>query len=103
MVMNHFVQEFKRRNQQDISNNIKALGRLRVQCERAKRVISACIQTTLEIDCLFNGIDFSAKFTRAKFEEVNMDLFKKCMDHVEMCLRDANMSKDSIDEVVLVG
>ncbi|GKA60606.1 heat shock protein 70 family protein [Tanacetum coccineum] len=102
-MVNHFVQEFKRKHKEDISNSRKALGRLRVQCERAKRVISACIQTTLDIDCLFNGIDFSAKFTRAKFEEVNMDLFKNCMEHVEMCLRDANMSKDSIDEVVIVG
>ncbi|GJR13636.1 probable mediator of RNA polymerase II transcription subunit 37c [Tanacetum coccineum] len=102
-MVNHFVQEFKRKHKEDISNSLKALGRLRVQCKRAKRVISACIQTTLDIDCLFNGIDFSAKFTRAKFEEVNMDLFKKCMEHVEMCLRDANMSKYRIDEVVLVG
>ncbi|GKC69796.1 probable mediator of RNA polymerase II transcription subunit 37e [Tanacetum coccineum] len=102
-MVNHFVQEFKRKHKEDISNSLKALGRLGVQCERAKRVISACIQTTLDIDCLFNGIDFSTKFTRAKFEEVNMDLFKKCVEHVEMCLRDANMSKDRIDEVVLVG
>ncbi|KAD5961914.1 hypothetical protein R6Q59_014554 [Mikania micrantha] len=78
-------------------------GRLRVHCERAKRIISTAIQTTIDIDCLFNGIDFSAKFTRAKFEDVNKALFNKCMDAVKTCLRDVNMSKDSIDEVVLVG
>ncbi|GKC56406.1 putative heat shock protein 70 family protein, partial [Tanacetum coccineum] len=87
----------------DISLNLKALGRLRVHCERAKRTISTAIQTMVDIDCLYNGIDFSATFTRAKFEEVNMDLFEKCMETVKTCLSDVNMSKDSIDEVVLVG
>ncbi|MFS7957488.1 putative Heat shock protein 70 family [Helianthus anomalus] len=98
-----FVNEFKRKHKEDISNNTKALGRLRVQCERAKRVISTAYQTTIDIDCLFSGIDFSATFTRAKFEEVNMEFFKKCMDTVETCLSDVNISKKSIDEVVLVG
>ncbi|KAJ9540774.1 hypothetical protein OSB04_027280 [Centaurea solstitialis] len=102
-MVNHFVKEFKRKHKHDISRNLKALGRLRVHCERAKRVISTTIQTMVDVDCLFNGIDFSATFTRAKFEEVNLDLFKKCMAHVKICLRDANMDKESIDEVVLVG
>ncbi|GJU32007.1 heat shock cognate 70 kDa protein [Tanacetum coccineum] len=97
------VQEFNRKHKVDISSNLKALGRLRVSCERAKRILSVASQTTIEIECLFNGIDFSAKFTRPKFEELNMDLFKKCMEHVETCLRDVNMSKNSIDEVVIVG
>ncbi|KAL8241546.1 hypothetical protein R6Q59_014900 [Mikania micrantha] len=102
-MVNYFVNEFKRKHKADISMNLKALGRLRVHCERAKRTISTASQTTIDIDCLFNGIDFSAKFSRAKFEEVNMELFNKCMDSVTTCLRDVNMSKDSIDEVVLVG
>ncbi|KAL8210598.1 hypothetical protein R6Q57_005035 [Mikania cordata] len=102
-MVNYFVNEFKRKHKLDISKNLKALGRLRVHCERAKRTISTASQTTIDIDCLFNGIDFSAKFSRAKFEEVNMELFNKCMDSVTACLRDVNMSKDSIDEVVLVG
>ncbi|KAL7613982.1 hypothetical protein Lser_V15G08281 [Lactuca serriola] len=102
-MVDHFVLEFKRKHKVDIRSNQRALGRLRVQCERAKRIVSTSIQTTIDIDCLVNGIDFSAKFTRAKFEEVSMDLFRKCMEPVEMCLKDANMNKDSIDEVVLVG
>ncbi|MFS7957475.1 putative Heat shock protein 70 family [Helianthus anomalus] len=102
-MVSYFVCEFKRKHKVDISKNLKALGRLRVHCEKAKRTISTAIQTTIDIDCLFNGIDFSAKFTRAKFEEVNMELFNKCMDTVETCLRDVNLSKNNIDEVVLVG
>ncbi|KVI09638.1 Heat shock protein 70, conserved site-containing protein [Cynara cardunculus var. scolymus] len=102
-MVNHFVREFKRKHKEDLSGNRKALARLRVHCERAKRIISTAILTTIDIDCLFNGVDFSAKFTRAKFEEVNMDLFKKCIKTVKTCLKDANMDKKSIDEVVLVG
>ncbi|KAJ9540778.1 hypothetical protein OSB04_027284 [Centaurea solstitialis] len=102
-MVDHFVQQFKRKHKQDLSTNLKALGRLRVHCERAKRVISTAILTTIDIDCLFNGIDFSAKFTRAKFEEVNIDLFNKCMEVVKACLKDAKMDKASVDEVVLVG
>ncbi|KVH97416.1 Heat shock protein 70, conserved site-containing protein [Cynara cardunculus var. scolymus] len=76
---------------------------LRVHCERAKRIISTAILTTIDIDCLFNGVDFSAKFTHAKFEEVNMDLFKKCIKTAKTCLKDENMDKENIDEVVLFG
>ncbi|MFS7957490.1 putative Heat shock protein 70 family [Helianthus anomalus] len=102
-MVNYYVSEIKRKHKVDISKNVKALGRLRVSCERAKRTISTASQTTIDIECLFNGIDFSTKFTRAKFEEVNMELFKKCMATVKTCLQDLNMNKDSIDEVVLVG
>ncbi|KAJ0771309.1 putative Heat shock protein 70 family [Helianthus annuus] len=102
-MVSHFVREFKRKHKVDISKNLKALGRLRVHCEKAKRTISTAIQTTIDIDCLFDGIDFSAKFTRAKFEEVNMELFNKCMDTVETCLRDVNLSKNNIDEVLFNG
>ncbi|KAJ0617971.1 putative Heat shock protein 70 family [Helianthus annuus] len=87
----------------DISENLKALGRLRDSCERAKRVISTYSEASIDIPCLSDAIDFSAEFTKAKFEEVNMDLFTKCMDIVKTCLRYVNMSTDSIDEVVLVG
>ncbi|KAJ9540776.1 hypothetical protein OSB04_027282 [Centaurea solstitialis] len=102
-MVDHFIKEFKRKHNEDISKNLKALGRLRVYCERAKRIISTAIETTIDIPCLVNGTDFSAKFTRAKFDEVNMDLFKKCIDHVKTCLKDAVMDKETIHEVVLVG
>ncbi|CAI9094747.1 OLC1v1030534C1 [Oldenlandia corymbosa var. corymbosa] len=102
-LVNHFVQEFKRKNKKDISGNPRALRRLRTSCERAKRTLSSTAQTTIEIDSLFEGIDFYSIITRARFEELNMDLFRKCMDPVEKCLRDAKMDKSSIHEVVLVG
>eukprot|EP01018_Ginkgo_biloba_P037014 Gb_10327 [translate_table: standard] len=102
-MVNHFVQEFKRRYRKDISSNAKALRRLKNACERAKRALSTTTQTAIEIDSLHEGIDFYARITRAKFEELNMDLFKKCMEPVEKSLKDAKMDKSKIAEVVLVG
>ncbi|VAH89378.1 unnamed protein product [Triticum turgidum subsp. durum] len=94
-MVNHFVQEFKRKNKKDISGNPRALRRLRTACERAKRTLSSTAQTTIEIDSLFEGIDFYTTITRARFEELNMDLFRKCMEPVEKCLRDAKMDKSN--------
>ncbi|KHG09207.1 Heat shock 70 kDa 1 -like protein [Gossypium arboreum] len=102
-MVNHFVQEFKRKNKKDISGNPRALRRLRTSCERAKRTLSSTAQTTIEIDSLYEGIDFYSTITRARFEELNMDLFRKCMEPVEKCLRDAKMDKSSVHDVVLVG
>ncbi|XP_027348777.1 heat shock cognate 70 kDa protein 2 isoform X4 [Abrus precatorius] len=102
-MVNHFVQEFKRKNKKDISGNARALRRLRTACERAKRTLSSTAQTTIEIDSLYEGIDFYTTITRARFEELNMDLFRKCMEPVEKCLRDAKMDKSSVHDVVLVG
>uniref|UniRef100_A0A804LQR8 Uncharacterized protein n=1 Tax=Zea mays TaxID=4577 RepID=A0A804LQR8_MAIZE len=102
-MVNHFVQEFKRKNKKDITGNPRALRRLRTSCERAKRTLSSTAQTTIEIDSLYEGIDFYSTITRARFEELNMDLFRKCMEPVEKCLRDAKMDKSSVHDVVLVG
>ncbi|KAH9324050.1 hypothetical protein KI387_004228, partial [Taxus chinensis] len=102
-LVNHFVQEFKRKYKKDISNNARALRRLRTACERAKRTLSSTAQTTIEIDSLYEGIDFYSTITRARFEELCMDLFRKCMEPVEKCLRDAKLDKSQIGEVVLVG
>lgn len=102
-MVNHFVQEFKRKNKKDISGNARALRRLRTACERAKRTLSSTAQTTIEIDSLYEGIDFYATITRARFEELNMDLFRRSMEPVEKCMRDAKMDKSQIDDVVLVG
>lgn len=102
-MVNHFVQEFKRKYKKDISGNARPLRRLRTACERAKRTLSSTAQTTIEIDSLYEGIDFYSTITRARFEELNMDLFRKCMEPVEKCLRDAKMDKGQIQEVVLVG
>ncbi|XP_028776894.1 heat shock 70 kDa protein-like [Neltuma alba] len=102
-LVNHFVAEFKRKNKKDISGNARALRRLRTACERAKRTLSSTTQTTIEIDSLYEGIDFYATITRARFEELNMDLFRKCMEPVEKCLRDAKIDKSQVHDVVLVG
>lgn len=102
-MVNHFVQEFKRKNKKAISGNPRSLRRLRTSCERAKRTLSSIAQTTIEIDSLFEGIDFYSTITRARFEELKMDLFRKCMEPVDKCLRDAKMDKSSIHDVVLVG
>eukprot|EP00793_Prasinoderma_coloniale_P004128 PRCOL_00006304-RA len=102
-LVNHFVQEFKRKNKKDITGSARALRRLRTACERAKRTLSSTAQTSIEIDSLFEGIDFYSSITRARFEELNMDMFRRCMDPVEKCLRDAKFDKASVHDVVLVG
>lgn len=102
-LVNHFVAEFKRKHKKDISGNARALRRLRTACERAKRTLSSTAQTTIEIDSLHEGIDFYATISRARFEEMNMDLFRKCMDPVEKVLKDAKIDKSSVHDVVLVG
>eukprot|EP00963_Diacronema_lutheri_P002416 scaffold155_cov347-Pavlova_lutheri.AAC.95 len=104
-LVQHFCSEFKRKHKKDIleSNNARAIRRLRTACERAKRTLSSTAQTSVEIDSLFEGIDFYTSITRARFEELNMDLFRKCMDPVEKCLKDAKIDKGQVDEIVLVG
>ncbi|KAK9895666.1 heat shock protein 70 [Cystobasidium minutum MCA 4210] len=98
-----FAQEFKRKNKKDISGNARALRRLRTACERAKRTLSSAAQTTIEIDSLFEGIDFYTSITRARFEELCQDLFRSTMDPVEKVLRDAKIDKSAVNEIVLVG
>jgi heat shock 70kDa protein 1/2/6/8 len=102
-LLRHFSEEFKRKHKKDISVNPRALRRLRTACERAKRTLSSTTQTTIEIDSLYDGIDFYTTITRARFEELCMDLFRKCMEPVEKTIRDAKMDKMKIDEIVLVG
>ena len=93
------VQEFKRKFKKDITTNARALRRLRTACERAKRTLSSGAQTNIEIDSLYEGQDFYSSITRARFEELNMDLFRKCMEPVEKTLRDAKVDKSAINEV----
>jgi L1 cell adhesion molecule like protein len=102
-MLNYFVEEFEKKNKVDISGNPKSLRRLRTACERAKRTLSFALVTNVEVDSLFQGIDFSSSITRAKFEEINMDLFNECMKIVESCLSDSKIDKSDIDDVVLVG
>jgi L1 cell adhesion molecule like protein len=102
-MVNHFVQEFKRKHKKDLRENARAVRRLRTACERAKRTLSSTTQTSIEIDSLYEGVDYFTPLTRARFEELNIDLFRKCMDPVEKVLRDAKMDKSQIHDVVLVG
>merc|ERR1712007_216466 len=102
-LVNHFIQEFKRKHKKDLTQNKRSVRRLRTACERAKRTLSASAQAAIEIDSLFEGIDFYTSITRARFEELCADLFRGTLEPVEKALRDAKMDKSSIDEVVLVG
>ena len=102
-MVNYFVEEFKRKNKEDITGNPRALRRLRTACERAKRVLTFAVIATIEVDSLFQGIDFFSSITRAKFEEINMDIFKECMETVKTCLTNAKMNKSTVNDVVLVG
>ncbi|XP_078422573.1 heat shock 70 kDa protein 1A-like [Cetorhinus maximus] len=102
-MVNHFIEEFKRKYKKDISQNKRAVRRLRTACERAKRTLSSSTQASIEIDSLFEGIDFYTSITRARFEELNSDLFRGTLEPVEKALRDAKLDKSQIHDVVLVG
>ena len=102
-MVDFFAQEFKRKTRHDIKDHPRALRRLRTACERAKRTLSSSTQAYLEIDSLYEGVDFNSTLTRARFEEMNADYFRKCMTPVEKVLRDAKVSKGQVDEIVLVG
>jgi L1 cell adhesion molecule like protein len=97
------INEFKRKYKKDPSSNPRAIKRLKLACERAKRTLSSSTQTTIEIDAFFDGIDFVSNITRARFEELCMDIFKKTLESVETALRDAKLDKHCIDDIVLVG
>ena len=102
-MVNHFSNEFKRKHKKDMRSNPRAMRRLRTACERAKRTLSSKPQASIEVDGLFEGIDFYSSVTRARFEELNQDLFRGTLDPVERVLRDAKMDKGQIHDIVLVG
>ncbi|XP_066992355.2 heat shock 70 kDa protein cognate 2 [Anabrus simplex] len=98
-----FADEFQRKYKKDLRANSRALRRLRTACERAKRTLSSSTEASLEIDALHEGVDFYSKITRARFEELCMDLFRSTLAPVERALTDAKLDKGSIHDVVLVG
>ncbi|CAI7314371.1 BEM_collapsed_G0046700.mRNA.1.CDS.1 [Saccharomyces cerevisiae] len=102
-LLEYFKAEFKKKTGLDISDDARALRRLRTAAERAKRTLSSVTQTTVEVDSLFDGEDFESSLTRARFEDLNAALFKSTLEPVEQVLKDAKISKSQIDEVVLVG
>lgn len=102
-MVNHFISEFRRKLNKDISDSKRAVRRLRTACERAKRTLSSSTQAGIEIDSLCDGVDFYTSITRARFEELNADLFRGTLEPVEKSLRDAKMDKAQIHDIVLVG
>ncbi|EXJ57008.1 heat shock protein SSB1 [Cladophialophora yegresii CBS 114405] len=102
-LLEHFKKEFQRKTKKDMSGDARALRRLRTACERAKRTLSNGTQTTVEIDSLFDGEDFNAQITRARFEDLNAKIFNGTLDPVQQVLKDAGIDKSKVDEIVLVG
>lgn len=102
-MVDYFLQEFKRKFKKDITDCNRSMRRLRTACERAKRTLSSSTAAQIEIDSLYEGIDFNSTITRARFEDINMDYFRKCMEPVEKVMRDAAFSKSQISDIVLVG
>ncbi|XP_062901618.1 heat shock-related 70 kDa protein 2-like [Mobula hypostoma] len=102
-MVNHFIEEIKRKFKTDISQNKRAVRRLRTACERAKRTLSSSTQASVEIDSLHEGVDFYTSITRARFEELNSDLFRATLEPIEKALHDAKIDKSRIQDVVLVG
>jgi len=103
-IVDYCIQDFKRKNRgKDLAGNQRAIRRLRTQCERAKRTLSSATQAVIEIDSLYEGIDYNCSLTRARFEELCMDYFRNSMGPVEKCMRDSGIDKRNVHEVVLVG
>jgi len=102
-LVNHFTQEFKRKHKKDMTGNPRAMRRLRTACERAKRQLSSSANASIEIDSLFEGVDFYSSITRARFEDLCADLFRGTLEPVEKVLRDSKIDKGSVHEVVMVG
>ena len=103
LLMKHFIDEFKRKNKLDITDNKKSLRRLKTACERAKRTLSTSSSASIELESLYDGIDMFTNISRAKFESLCINLFNKCIDPVSKVLQDSGVSKSSVDDIVLVG
>lgn len=103
ILLKYFTDEFKRKYRNDLTNNKRASRRLRTACEKAKRTLSSSSTASIEIDSLFDGIDFFSSISRAKFESLCMSLFQKCIDPVTQVLKDSGVSKNNVDDIVLVG
>merc|ERR1711920_649779 len=102
-VMAHFVKIFQKKHSKDMSKDKRAIQKLRKEVEKAKRALSSTHQARVEIEALFDGVDFSETLTRARFEEINNDLFKNTLGPVKQVLEDSGLKKNQIDEIVLVG
>eukprot|EP00833_Pecoramyces_ruminatium_P003300 jgi/Orpsp1_1/1177332/evm.model.c7180000061034.1 len=102
-LVDHFVEVFKNKHRKDISSNPKSMCRLRIACEQAKCILSSSVRTTISVECLYNGIDFESNISRSYFEELCSDLFDKLIPPIDVVLKDSNLSKSDIHDIVLVG
>jgi L1 cell adhesion molecule like protein len=102
-MVDYCLQELKRKYKKELTDNQRAMRRLRTSCERAKRTLSSSTVASIEIDSLIDGMDYNTTISRAKFEDMNMDYFRKCMEPVEKVIRDSKLSKSQIQQIVLVG
>jgi L1 cell adhesion molecule like protein len=102
-LVDYVADEFKRKNKKDLTSNARAIKRIKMACEKAKRTLSSATQTSIELDSLYEGIDFACTITRSKLENLCSDFFKKCFDTVECVLRDSKLGKSDIHDIVLVG
>jgi L1 cell adhesion molecule like protein len=102
-LVKHFTEEFKRKHKKDISDNPRSIKRLKTACEKTKKTLSSSSTASIELDSLFDGIDFASSISRARLDEMCMDLYRKCIDTVEKVLLDSGLSKPDIHDVVLVG
>lgn len=102
-MVKHFCEEFKRKHKKDMSVNTKSVKRLKVACERAKRTLSSTTTANIELDSLYDGIDFAGALTRARLDEMCMDMYRTCINTVEKVLLDSGLCKPDIHDVVLVG
>ena len=102
-IINHFAKQYNKKNNVDITKDLKTMGKLKREVEKAKRTLSSQMSTRIEIESFFQGNDFSETLTRAKFEELNMDLFKKTLKPVDQVLKDGKKKKSEINDIVLVG
>lgn len=103
LLVTHFLKEFKRKHRLDMTGDARAMNKLRRACEQAKRTLSTATQAVVQVDGLYDGIDFNSTITRARFENLGQDFFQKCLAPVEQSLRDAKWSKSDVDQIVLVG
>lgn len=101
--MDHFIKLIKKKNSKDVSNDKRAIQKLKREVEKAKRALSSTHEAQIEIEDLVEGFDFDENLTRARFEELNNDLFKKTLGPVQTALEDSGFKKNQIDEIVLVG
>ncbi|KAJ4199542.1 ATPase with role in protein import into the ER [Fusarium solani] len=102
-VINYFAESYSKKNNIDVTKDLKAMGKLKREAEKAKHALSSQMSTRIEIEAFFEDDNFSETLTRAKFEELNMDLFKKTLESIEQVLRGANINKTEIDNIILVG